>query len=455
MLIIIGSGMPWGRGALELENPLASFSMHEHVVVLGDRPHVALGVVEDGRVLPHPRPVVVRFGGVPVPVEQVDVVTYGMVRHARQYAPTRPADGPAPAGVALARPRRTSFRKGGPGGESTSSPSTATTTTTRRSTPSPATPSRHGKPHDAVGRDRRQEAPARGRQGQPLHPQPHLRSGVEAGRARRVLPRPQPQGEASRSCSATSSRSASTPSTATATPACSSWTSRASAADLPPDPRRRHGAGAARRPAALLAAFRAFNRWLDDDWGFAYRTASSPRRCSRWSTPSSREDRQWSLDHDARFFVSCRPGHHRVGPVSPADPVYDPSGACSTRPACHRARRQRRYTRYLADWGEAPEFEAFRQNPFRAIVSWSESRTSSPTARPRSVPPLPEPAHGVDRDRLRLGVPPLRQAEEVVLADARAYPEDPLRRSAATCGCRPYYEDDLAGLATSSAPTGC
>ena len=23
-------------------------------------------------------------------------------------------------------------------------------------------------------------------------------------------------------------------------------------------------------PPALLAAFRAFNRWLDDDWGFAY-----------------------------------------------------------------------------------------------------------------------------------------------------------------------------------------
>ena len=43
---------------------------------------------------------------------------------------------------------------------------------------------------DAVGRGRRQEAPSRRRPGQPVHPEPDVRSGGEAGCARQLLPRP-------------------------------------------------------------------------------------------------------------------------------------------------------------------------------------------------------------------------------------------------------------------------
>ena len=39
---------------------------------------------------------------------------------------------------------------------------------------------------------------------------------------------------------------------------------------------------------AMLAAFRSFNRWMNEDWGFAYRSASSRRRTSRWSTRRTR-----------------------------------------------------------------------------------------------------------------------------------------------------------------------
>ena len=45
--------------------------------------------------------------------------------------------------------------------------------------------------HDAVGGDQREAAAARRRPGQPLHPEPDLRSRRAARRARRLLPRPE------------------------------------------------------------------------------------------------------------------------------------------------------------------------------------------------------------------------------------------------------------------------
>ena len=116
------------------------------------------------------------------------------------------------------------------------------------------------------------QAPAGGRPDQPLHPQPHLRPGRQAGHPRRVSSaagtrRPR----ASSRSSATSTRS--TPPTATATRASSpAGRARASSrlrGSSPPS------AWAWRNrskddPEALCAAFRAFNRWLLEDWGFAY-----------------------------------------------------------------------------------------------------------------------------------------------------------------------------------------
>ena len=40
---------------------------------------------------------------------------------------------------------------------------------------------------------------------------------------------------------------------------------------------------------ATMASLAAFNRWLEDDWGFAYeRPARSRRRCSRSPIPTPR-----------------------------------------------------------------------------------------------------------------------------------------------------------------------
>ena len=78
-------------------------------------------------------------------------------------------------------------------------------------------------------------------------------------------------------------------------------------------------------PVALL--FRAFNRWLDEDWGLAYcdRIFAAPyalfgrRRCG------GGRGRKWALDHDARAVVLRASAPLTAsGPRSPAADEFDP-----------------------------------------------------------------------------------------------------------------------------------
>jgi predicted TIM-barrel fold metal-dependent hydrolase len=126
-------------------------------------------------------------------------------------------------------------------------------------------------------------------------------------------------------------------------------------------------------PPALLAAFRAFNRWMEEDWGFAYqeRIFAAPYITLVNPDQAVRELR-WALDHDTRFLVMV------AGPIvvnsvgrSPADPVYDGFWSLvneSGITVCYHG-GDSRYARYSADWGEKSETEAFRQNPFRTLAS--------------------------------------------------------------------------------------
>src|SRR3954447_21869639 len=78
-------------------------------------------------------------------------------------------------------------------------------------------------------------------------------------------------------------------------------------------------------PPALLAAFRAFNRWLEEDWGFAYRERIFAAPMLTFVDPTvTLKSVRWGLAHDARFCVLVPgPVITRSGRVSPADPVFD------------------------------------------------------------------------------------------------------------------------------------
>jgi len=124
---------------------------------------------------------------------------------------------------------------------------------------------------------------------------------------------------------------------------------------------------------ALVAAFRAFNRWMHEDWGFAYRQRIFAAPYITLVDPDNAvSELEWALDHDARFLVMVG------GPVmaygagrSPADPVYDPFWARVNEAGvtvCYHGGNNA-YSLVHAAWGERGETEAFRQNPFRSLVS--------------------------------------------------------------------------------------
>jgi len=204
-------------------------------------------------------------------------------------------------------------------------------------------------------------------------------------------------------------------------------------------------------PPALLAAFRAFNRWLEEDWGFAYQERIFAAPMLTFVDPAETlKSVQWGLDHDARFFVLVPgPVITRSGPVSPADPVFDAvwgllaeSGAVVT---AHGGNAY--YTRYLADWGEGTEMEAFRQNPFRSIVSWSAVQDWFANLL----------AHGLFQRFPNLRMASIETGSDWVfhLFDKlkksysqapNAYPEDPRETFRRHVWVSPYYEDELAAL---------
>jgi predicted TIM-barrel fold metal-dependent hydrolase len=77
---------------------------------------------------------------------------------------------------------------------------------------------------------------------------------------------------------------------------------------------------------AILDVFRAFNRWLDDEWGFAYhdRIFGAPY-LTLSDLPNAIRELEWVLDRGARI-VAVRPGPVFTpdGWRSPADPAFDP-----------------------------------------------------------------------------------------------------------------------------------
>ena len=215
-------------------------------------------------------------------------------------------------------------------------------------------------------------------------------------------------------------------------------------------------------PPALLAAFRAFNRWLDDDWGFAYqdRIFAAPMLTLIDPDEAVEDRRVGARPRRPLLRAGARPGHHRVGSRVARRP--------GVRPDVGPAQRGRR--RSSPRTAATPTTGATSPTGARAPRSRRSARTRSARSsrasavqdtvrrppRPRAVRPLPEPAHGVDRDRLRLGVPPVREAEEVVLADAvGATPRTRSRPSGGTCGCRRTTRTTSPVCASSSAPTTC
>ncbi len=79
-------------------------------------------------------------------------------------------------------------------------------------------------------------------------------------------------------------------------------------------------------PGAVVLLFRAFNRWLAENWGMAYadRIFAAPYLTLADVDEAVRE-LEWALDQDARTVVlRAAAPVTQLGPRSPADPAFDP-----------------------------------------------------------------------------------------------------------------------------------
>jgi len=79
-------------------------------------------------------------------------------------------------------------------------------------------------------------------------------------------------------------------------------------------------------PEAVCHTFRSFNRWVEEDWGFAYRDRIYAAPYLSLADPGwAVEELEWALDRGARLLVMLPMAPMTVtGRRSPFDPSYDP-----------------------------------------------------------------------------------------------------------------------------------
>ncbi len=204
---------------------------------------------------------------------------------------------------------------------------------------------------------------------------------------------------------------------------------------------------------ALLAAFRAFNRWLDDDWGFSYRdrifaapyiTLADPH----WAV----EEVEWALERGLKVVVlRSAPAPVAGGATrSPGDPIYDPFWArcaeAGVLVACHSG--DAGYGKYVDDWEPGGTFESFKFSPLRSL---SSDRSPFDFVAALTV-------HGVfsRHPRLKLALiesgsewvaPLLKKLKKAYAQQPFAFASDPVEQVRDHLWVAPFYEDDIRGLA--------
>lgn len=206
---------------------------------------------------------------------------------------------------------------------------------------------------------------------------------------------------------------------------------------------------------ALCAAFRAFNRWLDDDWGFAYRNRIYGAPYITLADPEwALRELEWAIERGVRVVVM------RTAPVptstggtrSPGDAVYDPFWAeaadAGVVVAFHSG--DAGYGRYIDDWEPTGDFKAFQFSPMRTITS-----DRAPFDMFAALV-----CHGVFTRHPGLRVaaiesgsewvaPLIKKLKKAYAQGPHAFGGDPVEQLEEHLWVAPFYEDDIRLLADS------
>lgn len=204
-------------------------------------------------------------------------------------------------------------------------------------------------------------------------------------------------------------------------------------------------------PEALVGAFRAFNRWMNEDWGFDYRDRIYAAPIFTLVDPAAAvAELEWVLDQDARFVLMLPgPVMTPAGGRSPSDPIFDPFwqrvNDAGVTVVIHGGDSW--YTQYLKDWNDTADREAFRQNAFRSLVSSSAVQDTFAN--------LLSNHHFHRFPNLRMAAVETGSDWVFHLHDKltkvfgqipKAFPEDPRETFRRHVWVSPYYEEDFGAL---------
>lgn len=203
-------------------------------------------------------------------------------------------------------------------------------------------------------------------------------------------------------------------------------------------------------PEALCATFRAFNRWVVEDWGFAYQdrlfaAPYIPLADPDWAV----EELEWALDAGAHMVCMT------TGPVrgsthgSPGDPIYDPFWSrlneAGVTLGIHSG--DGGYNQFADLYGSGGAFRAFAFDPLRISLS----------AHPVADKLAAMICHGLFTRHPNLRVATIECGSSWVkglmsrLKKAygqmpMAFEHDPVEQFGRCVSVSPYYEDDLDEL---------
>ena len=202
---------------------------------------------------------------------------------------------------------------------------------------------------------------------------------------------------------------------------------------------------------ALLAAFSAFNRWLDEDWGFAYenRIFAAPYITlvdEDWAVA----ELEHALEHDARIVV-MRPGPiaHKDGCCSPGDKRFDGFWARAAEAGITVSYHSgdAGYLRYSAEWGTTEEFKAFEFDTLRQCLSASPIRDTLAALTCHGVFERHPNTRVATIETGSSWVTPLIASLKKAYGQMpKAFTSDPVEQLRSHVWVSPYYEDDLEGL---------
>ncbi len=123
---------------------------------------------------------------------------------------------------------------------------------------------------------------------------------------------------------------------------------------------------------ACVAAFRAFNRWLEEDWGFAYRERifAAPY-ITLVDVDAAVAELEWCLAHDLRLLCMVPTPVARNGTsISPFmeefDPFWSRVNEAGVTVAIHSG--DSGYGRYVEQWEPHTDFRAFFMSPLERVM---------------------------------------------------------------------------------------